>query len=232
MKKHLSKIIIVCLLCAAPFFLFSQTTSHTLEVKVFTVQFKSVDDVAALITPLLSDFGMITLQPKLKTITVQDLASNLKKIDDAIKEYDLPPRNIEVIINLILATEREGGGGGSIAKEIRGVSEALSDFTRWTDYERIGSIVMTSTEGTESASFIGDAYRVRFFIEYASEEKGVIKFSKFSLEKVVRSEGKKKYEQLWNIGLNLVDGKLLVAGAAKQPGSKRALFLTIQARIQ
>ncbi len=230
-KSHLYRIIGICLLCAVPFLLFSQTTPHALEVKVFTIQFKNIDDVAALITPLLSDFGMMTLQPKIRTITVQDLDSHLKKIDDAIREYDVPPENIEVIINLILATEREGGGG-SIAKEIRGVSEALSDFTRWTDYERIGSIVMTSTEGTESASFIGDAYRVRFFIEYASEEKGFIKFSKFSLEKVVRSEGREKYEQLWNIGLNLVNGKLLVAGAAKQPGSKRALFLTIQARIK
>lgn len=234
-KNHLFRITIVFLLCALPALLFSQgagAPGKQVEAKVFTIKFKNIDDVAALVTPLLSDSGMLTIQPKLKAITVQDFVDNIKRIEDAIRQYDMPPKNVEVIINLILATEKTGGSSGGIAKEIRGVSEALSDFTRWTDYERIGSVVMTSAEGSETVSSISDLYRVRFFIDYANEERGIIKFSRFTLEKAVKGEIAQKYEQLLNIGLNLVNGKLLVAGAAKQPGSKRALFLTIQARIQ
>lgn len=234
-KSYIFKSLIFCLLCAAPALIFCQQAGISekgIGVKLFNIKFKNVDDVAAIITPLLSDFGSLTIQPKLKTITIQDYSDNLKRIDEAVREYDMPPKNVEVIINLILATEKPGGAGGGIAKEIRGVSEALSDFTRWTEYERIGSVVITSMEGSESVSSIGDTYRVKFFIDYANEEKGIIKFSRFSLEKAVVSEGLQKYEQIWNIGLNLVNGKLLVAGAAKQPGSKRALFLTIQSRIK
>jgi hypothetical protein len=211
----------------------SQLSEKDLSIKVYTVKFKDVEDVVTLISPLLSDFGSLTVQPKLKTITAQDFPLNLNKIGEAIKGYDLPPKNVEVIINLIMASEM-GEKHGSIAKEIRGVSETLSDFTKWTDYERIGSVVMTSVEGGESASTIGERYRVKFTIEYVNETRRVIKFSQFSLEKRTLSEGGDRYGSLWKweTGPNLVDGKLLVVGAAKQPGSKKALFLTIQANIK
>lgn len=211
----------------------SQLSEKDLSIKVFTIKFKDVEDAVTLISPLLSDFGSLTVQPKLKTITVEDFPINLNKIGEAIKGYDLPPKNVEVIINLIMASEK-GEKHGSIAKEIRGVSETLSDFTKWTDYERIGSVVMTSVEGGESASTIGEQYRVKFTIEYVNEIRRVIKFSQFSLEKRTLKEEGDRYHSLWKweTGPNLVDGKLLVVGSAKQPGSKKALFLTIQANIK
>ncbi len=211
----------------------SQISEKDLSIKVYTIKFKNVEDVVALISPLLSDFGSLTFQPKLKTITVQDFPINLKKIGEAIKGYDLPPKNVEVIINLIMASEKSQRHG-SIAKEIRGVSETLSDFTKWTDYERIGSVVMTSVEGGESASTIGEQHRVKFIIDYVNESRHIIKFKQFSLEKLSKSENVEKYSPLWvwETGPNLVDGKLLVVGAAKQPGSEKALFLTIQANIK
>lgn len=227
-------LIVMVLFTALPIFSQqAQISEKDLSIKVYTIKFKDVEDVVTLISPLLSDFGSLTVQPKLKTITVEDFTLNLNKIGEAIKGYDLPPKNVEVIINLIMASEK-GEKHGSIAKEIRGVSETLSDFTKWTDYERIGSVVMTSVEGGESASTIGERYRVKFIIEYVNEIRRVIKFSQFLLEKRTMSEEGSQYGSLWKweTGPNLVDGKLLVVGAAKQPGSKKALFLTIQANIK
>ncbi|MEW5805808.1 MAG: hypothetical protein AB1756_00380 [Acidobacteriota bacterium] len=235
MRRFLLKILTLSLVLVVPAVSFSQIyalSEKEIMVKVFQIKFKDIDDAAALVTPLLSDFGTLTIQPKLKTITVQDFEGNLKKIEEAIRGYDLPPKNVEIIINLIMATEKEGGGTESISREIRGVSEALSDFTRWTNYSRIGSVIMTSMEGSEAASSIGEQYHVSFLVEYASEERGIIKFSRFSLEKLTGKGNERKLEPLWNTALSLLNGKLLVVGAAKQPGSKRALFLTIQANIK
>lgn len=236
MKKSMIKMFVLIMIFITTVAVFaeqSQLSEEDLSIKVYTIKFKDVEDVVMLISPLLSDFGSLIVQPKLKTITAQDFPIHLKKIGEAIKGYDLPPKNVEVIIHLIMASEK-GQRHGSIAKEIRGVSETLSDFTKWTNYERIGSVVMTSVEGGESASTIGEQYRVKFIIEYVNESRCIIKFSQFSLEKRSMSKDVEKYNPLWvwETGPNLVDGKLLVVGAAKQPGSKKALFLTIQANIK
>lgn len=236
MKRRITEWLLVFMIFFTPLTVLaqeSQISEKDLSIQVYTIKFKDMEDVVTLISPLLSDFSSLTVQPKLKTITVQDFPINLKKIGEAIKGYDLPPKNVEVIINLIMASDK-GEKHSSIAKEIRGVSETLKDFMKWTDYKRIGSVVMTSVEGGESASTVGEQYRVRFSIDYVNETRRVIKFSDFSLEKRSLSDEKEHYTALWiwETGPNLVDGKLLVVGATKQPGSKKALFLTIQANIK
>ena len=44
------------------------------------------------------------MQPRLRTLAVTDDEETLKKIEAMIQSYDLPPKNVEVALQLILAT--------------------------------------------------------------------------------------------------------------------------------
>src|SRR5437867_9602928 len=105
-----------------------------LPTQLFTVRFKDVNDVYLLIEPFLSARGSVQMQPRLRTLAVTDDEETLRKIDEMIRSYDLPPKNVEVALQLILATTA-GGAPDKISPRIRGVIEKLNEIsTRWSDY--------------------------------------------------------------------------------------------------
>src|SRR5262249_7107206 len=65
------------------------------RARTFTIRYRNPGDVALLVQPLLSPAGFYTLQPALRTLTVQDTEAVLARIADVIASFDVPPRNLE-----------------------------------------------------------------------------------------------------------------------------------------
>ena len=106
-KKLFSAPVLLCLvmLTAANGVIFTETVEK-FEKRAFKIQFKKIDDVIQLVNSQLSQKGSILLKPGLDTFTVEDYAENLDKIEAILKEFDVPPKNIEVIIKLIKASKK------------------------------------------------------------------------------------------------------------------------------
>jgi hypothetical protein len=202
--------------------------------RVFTVRYRSVDDVYLLISPLLGPDGTIQTQPRQRTLSVTETPVTLQHIADVIAAYDIPPRSVEVSVQLILASIDKGSRDLPPPPPIRGVIDRLNALsTRWQDYRLLGDARVMGTEGESSAVQVGDSYRVAFRIDRVSDENRVIRFKPFELQRREPAvEGTERYSSIMNTVLNLRDSQLFIVGASKMERSNRALFMTVTAALQ
>lgn len=213
-----------------------ERTDSGLPTQLFTVRFKDVNDVYLLIEPFLSANGSVRMQPRLRTLAVTDSQEALQKIEELIGEFDLPPKNVEVAMQLILASTT-AGNQEKISPRIRGVIKRLNEIsTRWSDYQLLGSATVVSSEGEKTSIQMGEDYRIKFAVDYASEEQQLIRFDRFTLDrrKTAPDAGdlSETFSRVLDTSLNLRSDKLYIFGASRLENSNRALFMTITASLQ
>lgn len=205
------------------------------SARAFSVKFKSLADAAEVVSPVLSPEGTVTLQPRLKTLTIQDHPAVLDRVGKLLDSFDTPPRSVDVTLSLFLGTDRRGQEPGATAppasstRDVRGVAETLSDFTKWNAYEPLGARSVSGTEGGRVTVTLSDEYRVSYDIEAVREQS--VKLSHFVLQRVTRGEdGRERVQDVYSTAIVLPVGRMLMLGAAQNPESKRALFLALQAK--
>ena len=205
------------------------------SARAYEVKFKSLADAAELIGPLLSPQGSVTLQPRLKTLMIQDRVSVLDRVASLLSSFDVAPRNVEIAMSLFLGTDRREQEAGriippsSMTKDVRGIAETLGDFTKWNAYEPLGGRAVTGVEGGRVTVNLSDEYRVAYDIDTVRDQS--VKLTNFVLQRVTRgADGKEKVQDVYSAAVVLPVGRMLMLGAAQNPESKRALFLTLQAR--
>lgn len=198
--------------------------------RTFTLHHKSVDDVYLLISPYLGPGGAIRSRPHQRTVEVTDAPETLRRIAAMIEAFDVPPRSVEVLVQLILASV---GGEAEMPPPppIRGVISKLSALnTRWKDYRLLGDARITGTEGENSSLRVGDDYRVAFRVAEVSKEDRRIRFKPFELQRREPSvEGMERFSPVMSTVLNLRDSQLFIVGASKMEHDNRALFMTVMA---
>jgi len=203
-----------------------------LESMTFTIQFKSVEDVLLLLKPLIGERGAFTVHPRLKAITVMDEPSNLIRVSRMLADFDMPPRSVRLAIQVLDATEARPASStpGSAGT---GVRSLLRDVTKWSEVSVIGSASIIGVEGAESSLSIGDRFRVRFHVDTVAHRQGVVKFSRFALDRVVRETGvEERYVPIWDTVINLRDKHQLLLGATSSQESRHAVFLSVTATIE
>lgn len=203
--------------------------------RAYEVNYRSLDDAYEVISAVLSPEGDVTFRPRLKTLIVQDRESVLDRVAALLESYDVPPRNAEIAISLVLGTENQGAEArgdrdAELSTEVRGILESLGDFTRWTDYEPLGSRSVTGAEGDRVVANLSAEYRVVFVLESVLEKQGKVRFERFALQRLKTEEGgRRRFEDLYVAGLTLSAGRVTLLGAAQDPASETALFLAVQA---
>ena len=211
----------------------TQDQQAALGTREFTIRHRSVDEVYLLVSPFLGPRGSIKAAPHRRTLSVVDTRATLLRIAGVIETYDVPPRNVEVSVQLILASIGQGAPAPA-PPPIRGVIERLSALsTRWKDYRLVGDARILGTEGESSAVQVGDGYRVAFHVDRVSEESRIIRFKPFELQRRnLEVEGMERYSSILRTVLNLRDSQLFIVGASKMERSNRALFMTVTAALQ
>jgi hypothetical protein len=210
-------------------------TEDPIEARTFRVYYKALADASDVVSPLLSDDGSLTMRKRLNTLVVQDHVSVLERVASLLESFDLPPRNVEVTLTLFLGMvrqddeEREVSSSNVMTREIRGIVETLKDFTKFHDYEPLGSRSINGLEGASVTADLTKDYRVVFTVDVVDERRGLVKFERVVLQRLERDEqGRETAEELYSMGMVMEMDRLRVVGAASGPDSKRALFLTVQ----
>ena len=213
----------------------SAVAADAITARAFAVRFKSLSDAAELVSAVLSAQGTVTLQPRLKTLTVQDRAPVLDRVAALLQSFDTPPRNVEVTLSLFLGTDRREQEAGrnvpsdSLSRDVRGIAETLGDFTKWNAYEPLGKGAVTGSEGERVVVNLSADYRVRYEVDVVQD--AAVKLKDFVLQRVTRDPGgAERVQDVYTAAVVLPVGRTLMLGAAQNPESKRALFLTLQAR--
>lgn len=204
-----------------------------LAVREFTIRHRGVDDAYVLISPALGPLGSVRAQPHQKTLTVTDAPGNIVRIAALLAAFDVPPRSVEVAVQLILASAGPPAPG-PVPPPIRGVIEKLSALsTRWTDYRLVGNARVLGTEGERTRVMVGDDYRIDFGVDEVSDDARIIRLKPFALQRrELPVEGNERYASVLDTVLNLRDSQLFIVGASRTERSNKALFLTVTASLQ
>ncbi len=209
--------------------------ADAVTARAFQIHYQPLADAADLVSPLLSESGTVTLRPRLSTLVVEDRRAVIDRVGDLLRDWDIPPRNVEITLSLFLGTDRRSQdpqapqADHGLSREVRGVLDKLSDFTKWTNYSPLGSRSVTGSEGDTIVANLSDEYRVVFVVGSVHEAHGAIKFDRLQLQQVgLAEDGSESVRDLYTCALVLAPGKLRLVGAATDPNSNRVLFLAVQ----
>jgi hypothetical protein len=105
--------------------------------------------------------------------------------------------------------------------------------TKWIAYEPLGSRSVVGTEGDAVTAEMSLDYRVVLEVDSVHQGGDVVKFDRVSLQRLTRDEeGEERIEDLYSAGMVLTAGRVHVVGAAREPGSNRALFLILEVKAR
>ncbi len=213
--------------------LFSQVFLYAEEqvlTKAFTVKFKEVNEVATLVNPLLSEKGALTLQPKLRTLVVQDYENHLRQIEMAIIAYDVPPPAVEISLKLVRATKNTQVS--PISEEIKQMAK-LGEVLKFNQYVLLDTSLVHSEEGQTSVVTLAKEYQLNFVTDVIQEGNGIIRLKNFQLKKRKKDgNAKESFVPLISLTLNLRNAETLVLGASRFEESDQALMVILLAKVK
>jgi hypothetical protein len=197
--------------------------AKSLSVRTFTFKYKDADKAAAMIKPLMSSDGSVSMQASTNALVVTDRAENLKAITKALTEFDLPPQAFRIVVRLIGASRAEGGP--RVADDTKDIAPKLA-MLGFNSLEDLGSADVAGREGDPGIVTLPTGYRADFkFGEYDPASDSV-QISDFRLSK----QQSDQLTPLLKTTLNLRIGQMYIVGATKGPKSPRALMIVLVAR--
>ncbi|HEY3175307.1 MAG TPA: hypothetical protein VGK94_06040 [Candidatus Polarisedimenticolia bacterium] len=200
--------------------------------RTYTAHYRGVDEIVALIQPVISDRGSYAVHPKIKSVTVTDTSEILARLDELMTEFDLPPRAVKLVVQLMRA--EEGTPQEKPQRRMGVPPSVIQDVTKWGVITPIGSAAVVTAENETGSVALGDEYRVRFEVGSVSPRIGVIRVERFALEKIRRgAEGQPRpVNTILDLVLNLKAGVTTVLGATSSQDSRQALFVSVTATSQ
>jgi hypothetical protein len=221
--KRLLITFLALFLASATAFADAADMGSNLKVRTFQFKHKQADKAAAVIKPLMSAEGSMSIQPAANSLVVTELPENLKKIAAALAQFDAPVQSLNLSIRLVGAN-RGTADEAHVDPVLRDVESKLA-LLRYNVLESIGSANASGKEGEPGVVEL-NGYRADFrFGEYDPASDSV-KLSEFRLSKL---EGDQLSPML-KTTLNLKIGQTVIIGATKQPNSNRALMIVVTAQ--
>jgi hypothetical protein len=206
-----------------------QGQGETLVVRVLTPRYRTIEEMMAVVQPLLSDEGSILIQSRPRSLTVKDRESTIERIAKAVAAADLPPRALGLSVSLI----RAGPGHGS---ENRGkgppqmaiVGERLKKLFSFESYTVIESVNFLGIEGDGAGFPMGKDFRLDFRLD-RSLDNSTARLKDLVLSRL-REEGKRTgWKDLLRTSINVPIGEPFVLGVGRDESATGALFLVFVA---
>ena len=196
--------------------------AKALTVRTFTFKYKDADRAAAVVKPLLSTEGTISIQPGTKSVVITDRADNLKAVAKAIADFDVPPQTFHLSVRLVSAARAEES---KVPNELKDVAPKLA-LMRYNALDSEGQAEFEGKEGDPGILDMSTGYRAEFkFGEYDAASDSI----KVNELKLGRLQKDQLSQVLKPISLNLRLGQTYVVGATRSAQSQRALIVVIVA---
>jgi len=197
--------------------------NDALSVRTFTFKYKDADKAAAIIKPLMSTDGSMSIQPASNSLAVTDRAENLKAIVKALAEFDTAAQPFRLSIRIVSAARE---ANAHVPDDLKDVAQKVA-IMHFNAFTREGDANVQGKEGDPSLVDMQTGFRAEFkFGEYdpASDS---IKISDLHVSKIGKDN---QLTSLVTTSLNLRIGQTYILGAAKSPNSPRALMIVLVAR--
>lgn len=215
-------LLLVCGVAAAE----PKPADKPLSVRTFTFKYKDADKAAAIIKPLVSSEGSISIQPSANALQVTDRPANLREIARAITDFDAPAKAFHVYVRLVSAGRV--ANPPKVADDLKDVARKLS-MLRYNAFEDVGEATIEAKEGDPGAVEMQSGYRAEFKLGEYDPTSDSIKVNDFHLSKLQGAQ-KDQLTSLLTTTLNLGLGQTYIVGASRAPESQHALMIVLIAR--
>ena len=221
MKRALI-LLTLCLFATGVAFAEPTGDAKALNVRTFQFKYKDADRAAAIIKPLMSAEGSMSIQPASNALVVTDRADNMKAIANALIDFDTPPHAVKLSLHLVSAGRAETAT--KVEPGMREIAGKLA-ILRYNAIDNLGDANVEGHEGEPTTVDLQSGYRVDFKFGEYDPSSDSIKLDEFRLSKVQKDQ----LVQVYQATLNLKVGQTLIFGATKNQ-SQRAIFLVFNAR--
>jgi hypothetical protein len=197
----------------------------------FKLNFKSPERAAVVIRPLVSQEGSISIQPATNTLVVTDLPENIRRIGEALQQFDAPAKPFRVELQIVAASR--ASTPGKVPQDLQEVASKLGAVLRYNSFEMLADFDAQGKEGDSLANLqVGDGYRADVKIGEYDPVSQTLRIEEFRLSKAQPAQqGESTVAPLLKrTSLNLKLGQTLILGASRLPQSDRALMLVLVAR--
>jgi hypothetical protein len=220
--KRVLILLTLCLFATGAAFAEPAADAKAVNVRTFQFKYKDADRAAAIIKPLMSAEGSMSIQPASNSLVVTDRAENMKAIASALGDFDTPPHAVKLSLHLVGAKRAEMPS--KIDPSLREIAGKLA-VLRYNSIDDLGDANVDGHEGEPTTIDLQNGYRVTFKFGEYDPSSDSIKLDDFRLSKVEKDQ----LVQVYQATLNLKVGQTLIFGATKTHG-QRAIFLVFNAR--
>jgi hypothetical protein len=193
-------------------------TDAALTVKTFQFKHKDADRAAAVVKPLMSSEGSLSIQPSTNSMVITDRAENLKSIAAALDKFDTPPQAFKLNVRLVSASRATAPV--RTPEALKDVSTKLTVLP-FNNYEVLGSAVLEGKEGEPGLLDLETGYRADFKWGDYDAAADSVQISDLKLSKLQGDQ----LTQLLKTTMNLKLGQTVVFGAGKPQGTRALLLI-------
>jgi hypothetical protein len=205
--------------------------------RVFRLEYLSVSEASAVVQPMLSEIGSLTVQPSQARMTVQDVPEVIDRVARLIDKLDHAPGRYRIQIDLL-----EGGAKEPYGTVLQVELDArLQKMFKAASFRRLGSSVLEGEIGSSAQAEIGNNFLISFLAqepEYSKETPwgspdpgDRIHLRRLVLGRVVvGSDGTRTTEELLRTNVLLSPNQKVYIGAGKSEESENVLVLIVYAQ--
>lgn len=193
--------------------------AKNLSVKTFQFKHKDADRAAAVVKPLMSAEGSISIQPSTNSVVITDRPENVKAIAAALDKFDTPPQAFKLSVRLVAAS-RTVGTTPRTPEELKDIAPNLS-MLRFNTFENLGTASIDSSEG-QSGLVDFAAYHADFKLGDYDPASDSVQLVDFQVSKLQNDQ---LTPILKKATMNLKLGQMVVVGAGKPDGTRALMVI-------
>jgi len=230
----MKRIILAALLLASP--LLAQTNNPPIT-KLVTLKYASPDSI----NNIIQMFGVrVQWNGGLRTIALTGSAESIAAAETAIKQLDVAPKNIELVVQFLVGANQ--AAPGAIPADLGDVVAQLKKTFAFKEYSLLDTLTLRTRAGSaaDTTGMISPAgssipRMTQFSIRSASvSDDGVIRIERMHAGLRIPVPTGQKLEYM-NTGIDqdidVKEGQKVVVGRASLEGPDKALFLILTAKV-
>jgi Bacterial type II/III secretion system short domain len=193
----------------------------------YKLKYRRATEAIALVSSLLSPRGTVELQPATNTVVIRDTVASVNKIIPVLNQYDLPARPLTLELYIVRASRSAVSPPVARSNLPDEMTRELRQMLPYDNYDLQARAQLTSLEGQAVTYVVGGEYEVGFRVG-AVQGGQWIRLSDFRISR--RAEHKVDQLLVRGKSLNLIFGKTMFVGLARDESSAAALMVALTMR--
>ena len=232
----MKRIILAVLLFAAPVFAQAPKDRTT---KLVTLKYADPNAIFGMIKM----FGVgVEMNGAMKTMSLTGTPENIAAAEAAIKQLDVAPKNIELVVNFLIGSNQTTTAG-AVPADLRDVVAQLKSTFTFKDYSMLDTLTLRTRAGSSAdttglvpnPAMVSVPRLTQFSIRSASvTDDGVIRIDRMHAGLRIPIPSAQKVDYI-NTGIDqdidVKEGQKIVVGRASLEGPDKALFLVLTAKV-